>query len=110
MPESQNPLITVALPSKHTTFGVRSDQMKTQCDKPASSMGYQEDDWVWLYRPTRTKGKSPNLQSSWEGPCKIVNWINDVVYGIQKNPRSRMMIVHLDWLAPYEGAARDERI
>jgi hypothetical protein len=35
--------------------------------------------------------------------------INDVVYRIQKNPRSRMMVVHLDWLATYQGAARDER-
>jgi hypothetical protein len=41
-----------------------SDWMKTRYDKPANSAGYQEDDRVWLYRPTRTKGKSPNLQSS----------------------------------------------
>jgi hypothetical protein len=30
------------------------------------------------------------------------------VYRIQKNPRSRMMVVHLDRLASYQGAARDE--
>jgi hypothetical protein len=54
-------------------------------------------------------GKSPKLQSSWEGPYKVVTWINDVVYRIQKNPRSRMMVVHLDRLATYQGAARDER-
>jgi hypothetical protein len=69
--------------------------MKTGCDKLANSAGYQEGDKVWLYRPIRKKVKSPNLQSSWEGPYKIVTWINDVVYRIQKNSRSRMMAVHL---------------
>jgi hypothetical protein len=64
---------------------------------------------VWLYRPTSTKGKSPKLQSSWEGPYKVVIRISDVVYRIQKNPRSGMMVVHLDRLATYQGAVRDER-
>jgi hypothetical protein len=63
---------------------------------------------VWLYRPTHTKGKSPKLQSSWDGPYKVVTQINDVVYRIQRNPKSRMMVVHLDRLASYQGAAQDE--
>jgi endoribonuclease Dicer len=85
-----------------------SDRMKTRYDKLANSAGYQEGDMVWFYRPIRTKGKSPKLQSSWEGPYKVVNRINDVMYRIQKNPRSRMLVVHLDRLATYQGAARDE--
>jgi hypothetical protein len=84
--------------------------MKTRYDKLANSTGYQEGGRVWLYRPTCTKGKSPKLQSLWEGPYKVVNRINDVVYRIQKNPRSRMMVVHLDRLATYQGAARDELV
>jgi hypothetical protein len=86
-----------------------SDRMRTRYDKLANSASYQEGDRVWLYRPTRTKGKSPKHQSSWEGPYKIVIRINDVVYRIQRNSRSRMMVVHLDRLASYEGAARDKR-
>jgi hypothetical protein len=50
-----------------------SNQMKTRYDKLANSTGYQEGDRVWLYRPTHMKGKSPKLQSSWEGPYKIIN-------------------------------------
>jgi hypothetical protein len=49
------------------------------------------------------------LQPSWEGPYQIITRINDVVYRIQKTPRSRMMVVHLDRLAPFQGVARDER-
>jgi hypothetical protein len=83
--------------------------MKTRYDKLANSTVYQEGDSVALC-PTHTKGKSPKLQSSWEGPYKVVNRINDVVYRIQKNPMSRMMVVHLDRLATYQGAARDELV
>ncbi|KAJ8914655.1 hypothetical protein NQ315_017352 [Exocentrus adspersus] len=42
---------------------------------------------VWLYNPKRTKGKSPKLQKSWEGPYIVVTQLNDVVYRIQKNPQ-----------------------
>jgi hypothetical protein len=78
-------------------------------DRLANSSGFQEGDRVWLYRPTRTRGKSPKLQSAWEGPYKVITRINDVVYRILRHPRSRMMVVHLDRLAPYLGAARDEQ-
>jgi hypothetical protein len=54
------------------------------------------------------KGKAPKLQSSSEGPYKVIVRINDVLYRIQRNPRSRMMMVYLDLLAPYQGVARDE--
>jgi hypothetical protein len=78
-------------------------------DRFGIPLGIHRGDRVWLYRPTSTKGRSPKLQSSWEGSYKIIKRINDVVYRIQRSPRSRMMVVHLDRLAPYRGAARDER-
>jgi hypothetical protein len=74
--------------------------MKTRYDKLPNSAGYLEGERVWRYRPTHTKGKSHKLQSSWEGPYKVVTRINDVVYRIQGNPRLRLMVVHLDWVAP----------
>jgi hypothetical protein len=77
------------------------DRKKARYDRLANSTGYQEGDRVWLYRPTRTRGRSPKLQSAWEGPYKVITRINDVVYRIQRHSRSRMMVVHLDRLAPY---------
>jgi hypothetical protein len=58
-----------------------TDRMKTRYDRMANCVGYHGDDKVWLYRPTCTKGKSPNLQSSCEGPYKVVTWINNVYTG-----------------------------
>jgi hypothetical protein len=40
----------------------------------------------WLYRPTRKRGKSPKLQTCWEGPYFIT--LVDVVYLIQGDPRA----------------------
>jgi hypothetical protein len=69
---------------------------------------YQEGDDVWLCWPTRTKVEAPKLQSSWDGPKRVVTRINDVLYRIQRNPRSSMMVVHLDRMAPYQETSRDE--
>ncbi|KAJ8949276.1 hypothetical protein NQ318_022791 [Aromia moschata] len=53
---------------------------------------------LWLYAPKRTKGKSPKLQSNWEGPYTIIKKINDLVYRIQLSPRSKPKVVHLERL------------
>ncbi|KAJ8959369.1 hypothetical protein NQ318_022055 [Aromia moschata] len=53
--------------------------------------------------PKRTKGKSPKLQSNWEGPYTIIKKINDLVYRIQLSPRSKPKVVHLERLAKYTG-------
>jgi hypothetical protein len=91
----------------HQHLKLASDRMKTRYDNAATCTGYHEGDRVWLYRPTCTKRKSPKLQSPWEGPYTIVTWINDVVYRIRRNPRSKMMVIHLDRRALL-GTTRDE--
>jgi hypothetical protein len=85
------------------------DQIKTHYDILANCAGYHRGDRMWLYCPTQTKSKLPQFQSSWEGPHKVVTQINGVVYRIQRNPRSRMIVVHLDWLTTYQGATQDEQ-
>jgi hypothetical protein len=85
-----------------------SDRMKARYDRLANSAGFQEGERVWLYRPTRKRGKSPKLQSCWEDPYNVITRINDVVYRIQRHLRSKMMVIHLGRLAPYLGAIRNE--
>jgi hypothetical protein len=92
----------------HQHLKLVSDWMKTLYDKLANCTGYYEGVKVWLYHPTHKKGKSPKLQSSWEGPYKAVIQINDLVYRIQWNPRSRVMVVHLDRLATYQGTTQEK--
>jgi hypothetical protein len=52
----------------HQHLKLSSEGMKTRYDKLARSVWYHEVYGVWLYRPTRTKGKTPKPQSSWDGP------------------------------------------
>jgi hypothetical protein len=61
---------------------VASDRMKARYDCLANSAGFQEGDRVWLYRPTRTRGRSPKLQPAWEGPYKVITRINVVVHSL----------------------------
>jgi hypothetical protein len=85
-----------------------SDRMKARYDRLANSAGFQEGERVWLYRPTRKKGTSLNMQSRWEGPYNVFTRINDVVYRIQRHHRANIMVVHLNRLAQCLGATRDE--
>jgi hypothetical protein len=89
-------------------FKVASDWMKARYDSLATSTGFQEGDRIWLHRPTREREKSTKLQSRWEDPYNIVTHINDVVYGVQRHPRAKMLLVHLDRLAPYLGSTQNE--
>jgi hypothetical protein len=87
---------------------VASEQMKARYDQLANLVGFQVGDRVWLYRRTRRTEKLPKLQTCWEGPYLIITRINYVIYQIQHHSRAKMMVVHLDRLAPYLGANRVE--
>jgi hypothetical protein len=50
----------------------------------------------------------PKLQTCWEGPYLIITWISNVIYRIQQHPTAKMMIIHLERLAPYLGATQGE--
>lgn len=89
-----------------------SDRMKARYDVNASNSGFYEGDRVWLYNPQRKKGISPKLTPAWEGPYTVVKRINDVVYRIQRSPKAKMKVVHLDRLMIYHGdnSDRDDQI
>ncbi|KAJ8952347.1 hypothetical protein NQ318_017241 [Aromia moschata] len=91
---------------KKMTF--ESNRSKTRGLARANTEGFHEDDEVWLYNPARKKGRCPKLQKSWEGPYKIIKRLKDVVYMIQRGPRAKMKVVHLDRLAPYSRANEEE--
>jgi hypothetical protein len=74
--------------------------MMARYDEQANSARFQVGNRVWLYRLTRKVGKSPKLQTCWEG--SYITRIN-VIYRIRRHSRGKMMVVHLDRLAPYLG-------
>jgi len=79
---------------------IKSSQTKTWYDQKAKKLQFNAGQKVWFYNP-RIKGRTPKLQSSWEGPYVIVRKLNDVVYYISKSNRSKNEIVHADRLAHF---------
>ena len=55
-----------------------SDRMKARYECAANTEGFQEGQFL-LYNPQRKKELSPKLQTSWDGPYKIIKRLNDVV-------------------------------
>lgn len=67
---------------------------------------YIPGDLVWLHNPQRKPGRSPKLQSSWEGPYKIVEAVSAVTYRLDMPGRKRAgKVVHVDrlWRHPGNG-------
>ena len=73
-----------------------SVRMKARYDRAANTEGFPEGQLVLLYNPQRKKVLFPKLQTNWDGPCKIIKRLNDVVYKIQKasSPQTKMKVVH----------------
>lgn len=81
--------------------------MKRYYDLHTSVAPFKAGDLVWLHNPKRIKGRTPKLDSPWEGPYLVVRIINDTVAAIKfmKHPFT-MRIVHLDKLASYHAPAQ----
>lgn len=87
---------------------IRSSRIKSWYDRGARQVTFQEGQKVWFFNPRRTIGKTPKLQSNWEGPFMIIKKLSDVVFCIQKSARHKKKIIHSDRLAPF--FERDERL
>ena len=66
-------------------------------------MSFHEGQLILLCNPKRKKGLSLKLQTSWDGPYKIIKRLNDVMYRIQKanSPQTKIKIVHIERLTKY---------
>lgn len=82
-------------------LNLRSQKVKALYDHKARRLLFDAGQKVWLYNPRRIVGKTPKLQSNWEGPYEVIKRLNDVVYCIRKLYRHKNKIVHLDRLAPF---------
>ncbi|UYV69630.1 EPM2AIP1 [Cordylochernes scorpioides] len=59
-----------------------SEQIKDRYNVKTSNKTFKEGEMVRLPNPQRKKGLSPKLQYQWEGPYKIINCLNDVIFRI----------------------------
>ena len=88
-------------------LNVGRGRMKARYKQLVNSAGFQEGNRVWLYSPAQKTGKSPKLQKFWECPYITINRINIIIYRIKQHSRAKMIVIHLDRLAPYMEATQD---
>ncbi|CAG2212387.1 unnamed protein product [Mytilus edulis] len=81
-----------------------SNRQKQQYDHKIYAHQYKVGDAVWVYNPSKAKGKSPKLQCKWTGPYLIIAVFTDLIYKIQKSEFSREIIIHHDRMKPFIGS------
>ncbi|KAI4875706.1 hypothetical protein NFI96_023368 [Prochilodus magdalenae] len=55
---------------------------------------------------TDKEGRCPKLQSDWEGPCRVLERLSEVVYRIRAGRRT--VVVHQNRFAPYRPKERED--
>lgn len=80
-------------------------RQKRNYDVRNKGKDFRAQDLVWVYIPKRKKGRCPKLDSHWDGPCRVLERVGEVVYRVQVPPRGRKVVLHRDRLAPYRGGA-----
>jgi len=80
---------------------------KTRYDHRVKAIQFHEGQLVWWYIPRGKKGLGRKWLLMSTGPYKIIKKLNDVNVIIQKSPRAKTLITHIDRLKPYEGAEPD---
>ncbi|KAK5868008.1 hypothetical protein PBY51_012455 [Eleginops maclovinus] len=76
---------------------------KRQYDQNCCRTQYQIGDAVWnLIKGTRrVKNKVRKFLPSYEAPYFVLGQLDDLVYRIQKGPKTKVKVVHHDQLKPY---------
>ena len=78
-------------------------RQKRTYDRKANGNPIQKGDFVWLFVHQRKPGFTNKLRLPWDGPFLVVEQLSDVHVRIQKSPRSKCKVYHIDNLKPYEG-------
>ena len=78
-----------------------SQRQKRYYDRKAHGKLFEAGDVVWLFEAGRKPGICPKLQINWKGPYTVLQQINNLLYRIQRSPRSKPKIVHFDRLKEY---------
>ena len=78
-------------------------RQKRHYDRFAAKHGFEVGEFVWVRDETRRKGRCPKLQLAYDGPYLIIDKISDVVFRIQRTPRSKSKVIHFEKLKKYQG-------
>ena len=67
------------------------------------TVSYDIGDWVWYYYPRRYTKRSPKWQKMYTGPFERIQKLGEVNVKLQKSPRSKPFVTHVDKIKPFYG-------
>ena len=79
-------------------LGVAAQRRKTTYDIRVRQQQFGVGDWVWYWYPRRYPSKSPKWQKGYTGPYLVVRKIEPVNFVLQKSPKAKPFVVHVNKL------------
>ena len=73
-----------------------AERNKDFYDVKVKTAKFEVGQWVYVYTPRRRQNLSPKWMMNYEGPMLIVQKMGPVNVRVQRSPRSKSQIVHID--------------
>jgi len=80
-----------------------AERRKHQYDLRVRPAKFTEGQWVYYLNPRRYRGRSPKWQRCYTGPYRIQKSLGAVNFLLQKSPKAKGFIAHIDKLRPCRG-------
>ena len=77
---------------------VAAERRRKTYDIRVKKTEFTVNEWVWYWYPRRYTKRSPKWQSMYTGPYLIIRAIEPVNFLLQRTPRSKPFVVHMDKL------------
>ena len=87
-------------------LGSAATRRKRQYDLRTRPQEFPVDSWVWVYVPRRKQGRYQKWRGPYQGPLLVTKRLGPVNYVVQRTPKTRPWIVHVDKLKPCIGPER----
>ena len=86
-----------------THLGQAAERSKDRYDMRVKPARFQVGEWVYLYCPRRRQGRSAKWTRYYSGPFLVTKVLGPVNYLVQRSPRAKAQVVHVDKLKRCEG-------
>ena len=77
-----------------------AERRKQRYDLRVKGKEFAVGDKVYYFYPRRRMGVSPKWQQFYDGPYEVIGQLGPVTYHIQKSPRAKPVVTHVDKLKP----------
>jgi len=84
------------LARKH--LGTAAQRRKRQYDLRTRNQEFPVDSMVWVYVPRRRVGRYQKWRSPYQGPFRVLKRLGPVNYLVQRSPKSKPWVTHVDKL------------